>query len=485
MTDYGFIRVSTGSQDAQTQQRDILRAYPGALIQTPDTKAASASKGQQLDALDAVIAKLRKGDRVIVTDSSRLDRRDNLTSQIETMMAIRKTGAVIVSLSPGEEKFANLEDLGSWITTIVQQDTNAAKTRTVKNQTYRGVSMIIANKALHGALPMFWASQGDRYGKQAYCVRPEAVKDIYERVAAGEPLSTVGRSYDLYRATVKNLIRFEANHTGVVECSYTHNGITETWAHKVKSVVDSPLWWRANKMLEANMTAARVNKGGRRTAWDNLWISGVLDCPSCGGKIFLNAGKTPAGNPRTPKLRCGGDGHKRVSCRRFKACNAESVVTELETMFSTNHTPILSFQRIAGNAHELDAAKAELSKLSAQLGAVTDRAVRRETVRQIESLEDQIEAFKITPDSFDYAPTGQTVAQLWTAGDSAVKRGMVRAVKNAGGLTLTANGEIEIIELEPWAGDPGKGYGIVNLGGGLCFRRYESVEHNAGVWGHP
>ncbi len=69
MTDYGLIRVSTGSQDAQTQRRDILRASPMAVIITTDTKAASASKGEQLDALDAVIAGLRKGDRVIVKTS--------------------------------------------------------------------------------------------------------------------------------------------------------------------------------------------------------------------------------------------------------------------------------------------------------------------------------------------------------------------------------------------------------------------------------
>ena len=53
MTDYGFVRISTGSQDAQTQERDILRASLGAVIIRPGTKAASASKGEQLDALDA------------------------------------------------------------------------------------------------------------------------------------------------------------------------------------------------------------------------------------------------------------------------------------------------------------------------------------------------------------------------------------------------------------------------------------------------
>jgi hypothetical protein len=35
----------------------------------------------------------------------------------------------------------------------------------------------------------------------------------------------------------------------------------------------------------------------------------------------------------------------------------------------------------------------------------------------------------IVADRFDYAPTGQTVGQMWNAGDDAVKRGMARAVK--------------------------------------------------------
>ena len=148
--------------------------------------------------LDAVIAKLRTGDRVIVTDSSRLDRRENLTSQVETMLAIRKTGAAIVSLAHGEETFANGDDLGSWVTTLVKQNANAEKSRTVKAQTYRGISMIRDNNAHHGPLPEFWATSGVRYAKQAYCDNPDAVTDIYERVANGESLASIGRVYGLY-----------------------------------------------------------------------------------------------------------------------------------------------------------------------------------------------------------------------------------------------------------------------------------------------
>ena len=43
----------------------------------------------------------------------------------------------------------------------------------------------------------------------------------------------------------------------------------------------------------------------------------------------------------------------------------------------------------------------------------------------------------IVPDSYDYAPTGQTVAQMWNDGDDTVKRGMVRAVKESWGMILS------------------------------------------------
>lgn len=472
MTDYGFIRISTGSQDAVTQERDILKASPGAVIIRPDTKAASASKGEQLDALDAVMAKLRAGDRVIVTDSSRLDRRDNLTSQVETMLAIRKTGAVIVSLAPGEETFANGDDLGSWVTTLVKQNANAEKSRTVRTQTYRGISMIRDNNAHHGPLPAFWAPRGERYAKQAYCTNPEAVRDIYERVAGGESLLSIGRRYDLYPASIKSLIRFQANHAGVEECRYTHEGVTETWAHEVTPVVESPLWWRANKALEANKTDARENKGGRPVAQPANWISGILDCPECGEKLYMNAGHTPQGKPRTPKLRCGGNAKQRVSCGRFKGCGAQPVIDLISGMFASDTTDILAFQRVAGNAHELDALNAELRKIQARLSATEDDDELDALVAQRKTIKARIEGFTVVPDSFDYAPTRQTVAQMWNDEDDTVKRGMVRAAKESWGMILASHEGQWVIEFGT-AGSKGTGDadGIVDLGNGLCFRR--------------
>jgi hypothetical protein len=125
--------------------------------------------------------------------------------------------------------------------------------------------------------------------------------------------------------------------------------------------VGSPLWWRAGKVLEANATKDRGNKGGRPVASPANWITGVLDCPGCGGKLYVHAGHMPSGNPRVPKLRCGGRGKNRLSCGTFKGCEAGPVIDVIDAMFCADETSVLAFQRVAGNAHELDALKASLS----------------------------------------------------------------------------------------------------------------------------
>jgi DNA invertase Pin-like site-specific DNA recombinase len=474
VADYGFIRVSTGSQDARSQELGILKASQGAVIVRPDTKAASASKGEHLDALDAVIAVLRKGDRVIVTDSSRLDRRDNLTSQVETMLAIRKTGAVIVSLAPGEETFANGDDLGSWITTLVKQNANAEKSRTVRTQTWRGLSLVVANRAHFGTLSAYWATRGPRYGKQAFCTDPARLNDVYERMARGESVAAIGRAHGLYPLSVRKLIRFEASHTGVVECRYTHEDVTESWTHEVEPVIDSALWWRANKALEANKSPNKAyNRGGRPVAQPVNWISGILDCPACGGSLYLNGGETAAGNARTVKLRCGGRKKLRLMCGIFKGCDARPVIEAITGMFASDDTTkVLAFQRVTGNAHELDALNAEVRKIQARLSATEDDDELDRLVSERKAAKARAEAFTVIPDSFDYAPTGQTVAQMWNDGDEDVRRGMVRALKESWGMPLVDyEGEWRVKVGTAGSKDAGIAGGIVDLGNGLCFRR--------------
>jgi hypothetical protein len=470
----GLARVSTGSQDEATQVRDITEesAKRGiTLAKIIRLHGYSASHGTQEPALREIIAGIGRGDwsTLIVTDSSRIDRREDLDAQAEVLLAIRSAGGDVVSITePGYGK----TDFAGRIVTLVAQHANAEKSKTVKNSTYRGISMIRDNRAHHGALPTFWATKGVRYAKQAYCDNPAAVTDIYERAANGESLASIGRVYDLYPHSIKNIIRFAANHTGVIECSYTHEGQTETWAHEVTPIVGSPLWWRANKVLEANMTDARGNKGGRPVAWPANWLSGVLDCPECGGKLYMNAGLTPQGNPRTPKLRCGGKGKKRLSCGLFKGCDAQPVTELLEDMFSADTSKVLAFQRVAGNAHELDAMNADLRKIQARLSATEDDDKLDALIAERKAIKARIESFVLVPDDYDYAPTGQTVAQMWNDGDDTVKRGMVRAVKESWEMTLKNHeGQWRVTMEAEDSTDTGNAGGIVDLGNGLCFRR--------------
>jgi hypothetical protein len=404
---------------------------------------------------------------LLVTDSSRIDRREDLDAQAGVLLAIRSAGGDVISITePGYGK----TDFAGRIVTLVAQHANAEKSKTVKNSTYRGISMIRDNNAHHGALPAFWVTKGVRYAKQAYCENPAAVADIYERVASGESLASVGRAYDLYPDSVKNVIRFAANHTGVIECSYTHEGQTETWAHEVAPVIESPVWWRANKVLSVNVTNDRANKGGRPVASPANWISGVLDCPACGGKVYLNAGLTPQGNPRTPKLRCGGYGKKRLSCGRFKGVEAQLIVDTVTAIFANDTKDILAFQRVAGNAYELDELRASLSKIQARLSATEDDDKLDALVADRKSTKARIEGFEIIPDSFDYAPTGQTVAGMWS-GDDTVRRNMVKAVKDSWGLALAEHEGQWGIKIGTDFTDTSDANRIVDLGNGLCFRR--------------
>ncbi len=480
----GLARVSTGSQDEASQVKAI-EAEAGqrgiTLVKIIKLHGYSASHGTQEPALQEVIAGMGRGDwsTLIVTDSSRIDRREDLDAQAEILLAVRSAGCEIISLA--EPQFGKTDFAGR-IVTLVAQHANAEKSKTIKSQTYRGISMIRDNNAHHGPLPVFWATRGVRYAKQAFCANPEGVCDIYERVAKGESIASIGRAYDLYPNSVRNVVRFAANHTGVIECSYTHEGQTETWAHEVTPVVESALWWRANKVLDANATEERANKGGRPVAYPANWISGILDCPECGGKLFLNAGLTPAKHwrtgkprvqkPRTPKLRCGGTARQRISCGDFKGIDGQPVIDLISGMFAEDDTPILAFQRVAGNAHELDALNAGLRKIQARLSATEDDDELDALVAERKAIKARIEGFVIVPDSFDYASTGQTVAQMWNDGDDTVRRGMVRAVKESWGMILAEHeGQWGIAIGTAGSKRPGDANGIVDLGNGLCFRR--------------
>ncbi|MBL7493608.1 recombinase family protein [Frankia sp. AgB1.9] len=469
----GFVRVSSGSQDETSQlkilaeeaaQRDIT------IVKWFRLHGYSASRGAQEPALREVIADMERDaySVLLVTESSRLDRRDDLDAQAEILLGIRSAGGDVISVA--EPQFGKTDFAGR-IVTLVAQHANAEKSRMVRQTTYRGTLMVIANKACRGPLPLFWELRGERYAKQASCVDPESVRDIYVRVAARESLLSIGRRYNVTSAQVKKLVRFPANHTGVVECRYTHEGVTEEWAHQTVPVIESPLWWRANNVLAENMTTSRVNRGGRPIGSVDNWLSGILACPSCGGKTYVQSGPTASGNPRVPRLRCGGQKQERKACGIFTGCASAPIVNLVDSMLSHDATPILAFQRVAGNSHERDDMQSEVAKIQGRLSVTDDDDMLDELIATRKSLKAAIDGFILVPDVYDYAETGQTVGQMWKAADAKAKQGILRAIRDSWGLALSKDGGRWGITIGTGFTSADDANDIVDLGNGLCFRR--------------
>lgn len=429
-----FVRVSTGSQDEKTQVRD-LTAYADdtrhgvRLVSWTKLHGYSAGAGEQDQDLREAIEGIQQGrwQAIMVTDSSRLERRDDATRFIKMLLSIYEAGGIIISLDEDEKEFGQHESFDAWTDALNRAKYNAEKSKTVKKMTWRGVKEIIANKASYGPLPVFWEAKGKRFHKVATCNNPDAVKAVYEAVRDGQSLSSLARKYDTYPQSIRRLVRTEANKTGVFECRYTYQGQPYTWQHTAAGTppVDKALWQEANDVM-GERGAVLNNTGGRKIQLAKSWISGILPCPQCGGILYPLRGKT---------LRCSGRGKDRRSCG-VHGIDLAYVIDQIEEIISDEHTKVYRYQRTSGNAAELAELKAELERVRATL-AITDDddeferlSVRRKTLR------DEIANFKLVADTYDMTPTGDTLADLWRAGDTDAKQKIMKALQRYVGFNV-------------------------------------------------
>ncbi len=93
----GFVRVSTGSQDEASQVKTIkadAEQRGVTLVKWFTLHGYSASKGTQEPALREAIADIERGDyaALIVTESSRLDRNEDLDAQAEILLGVAPCG---------------------------------------------------------------------------------------------------------------------------------------------------------------------------------------------------------------------------------------------------------------------------------------------------------------------------------------------------------------------------------------------------------
>jgi DNA invertase Pin-like site-specific DNA recombinase len=413
-----FIRVSTGSQDESTQittldayaaEHDMHVVEPRMILH-----GYSASHGTQEPALREAIEGIRQGrySVVLVTDSSRLDRREDLDAQAEILLAIRQAGGDVISTT--EPQFGKTDFAGR-IVTLVAQHANAEKSRTVKDMTWRGVQAIVACNAWYGPLPLLWASTGADKAKQAVCTDPDAVRGIYQAIRDGRSLSSIAREHDTYPQSIRTLVATRANMTGEFECHYTYRGQTYTWVHKVAAVVDAELFHAANRVM-GERGAILNNLGGRPVQLAKSWVSGLLPCPRCGGRLYVLRGKT---------LRCGGRGKDRRGCG-LSGIDLASVMSQVEAIAGNPATDVYRYQRVSGNQGELDELTAELDRVRQTLAATDDDDEFDRLSARRKELRAAIEAFDLVPETYAMTPTGETLADLWQTGD---KRAILKALQ--------------------------------------------------------
>ena len=468
-TALAFVRVSTGSQDESTQV-STLKDYAGdhgiKIVETVILHGYSASHGTQEPALREAIDGIGQGRwrYIMVTDSSRLDRREDLDAQAEILLAIRQAGGDVISTT--EPQFGKTDFAGR-IVTLVAQYGNAEKSRTVKNQTWRGVQAIMANRASYGTLPVFWSAEGERYAKAATCTDPGSVRLVYESVRDGKSLSSIARKYGTYPQSIRKLVRTQANMTGIFECRYTYSGQTYTWQHEsaTGAVVDVELWHDANRVM-GERGAIMNNTGGRPVQLATSWISGILDCPRCGGHLHPLRGKT---------LRCSGKGKKRLTCG-VSGIDLASVISQIDEYICGQERPIYRYQRVSGNQGELDQLKAELDRVRQTLATTDDDDLFDRLSASRKTLREAIENFNLVTETYDLTPTGETLADLWHMTDGIPRRDIFKALHSHLGFSVDTEGNFDVGELLSPGGT------LVELTSGICVMMGLLVKGGPDPW---
>lgn len=448
-----FMRVSTGSQDLSTQLTELTKyaeANGVKIVNKVELRGYSASAGAQEPALREVIRGIEQGRwrTILVTDSSRLDRREDLDAQAEILLAIRQAGGDVVSIT--EPDFGKTDFVGRIITLIAQYG-NADKSKKVKDGTWRGIQAIIANEAFCGVLPTFWTATGVKFSKVATCTNPDAVRKIYADVASGHSLSSIAREHDTYPHVIRHIIQTRANLTGIFECRHTYKGETFRWEHRAAGalVVGSELWHKANRVM-GERGADMNNLGGRPVKLARSWVSGLLSCPKCGGHLYVSRGKT---------LRCSGKLKDRRSCGA-PTIDLDIVTAQVEIIVSSENVAVYRYQHVSGNQGELDELATELD-LVRQTLAVTDDdsefdrlSTRRKALRQ------DIANFELVADTYDMTTTGETLADLWQTGD---KRAILKAVMRHITFHVAKSGHVSIEGMYP-------GEALIELNAETCIK---------------
>lgn len=417
-----WIRVSSAGQDEANQEPDVdkhcaERGYD--VVKAYALHDKSASKGEQQDRLDEVIADMRANEiKVLVCwHSDRLERRGVLRT-FQFIEAVRDEGGRIESVQ--EPHFGKLGDVSADAMTAINAIMSRQKSVHLAEQVGLAHTRIRENGAAHGRAPWGMVVAGPKYDKR-FAGTDEGrtwVPLIFGRVIKGESLARIslwlqsegiaGDHGPWHESTIGSMVR------NPVYMGFRCEQDPKTKKYgkilsRCEALVDPAIWRQANEALDKRPKRGYTNPETR------AMLAGVLKCgnPECDATGAPDSPMNRSHSSTKLYYRCTGTGAVRKSCGTMVplALVDEAVDKIVNATFSR---PRLVRRVIPGTDHTagLESLKFELRQLPARDLPWDEEDAERARLR---AEHDRIAALPVVPDKEVMVNTGQTYASLWNA----------------------------------------------------------------------
>ena len=419
-----WFRVSTSAQSERNQYPAVLghcgeRGYE--IVRRFELHGDSAYKGMQEPELLEVLADVRSGlySKLVIFDSSRLDRRDRDTAEFYRLSVVT-AGGVVESVT--EPLFGAKGVAGDVMTTVVQHQ-NHDHSEKLSKATRAGHARIDEVGALRTKALFGYRISGPKYGKK---MMPTAegkrlVPQVFSMIAAGDSCETVARwlaeqaGRRVYAKTIASMIR-RPGYRGSHEWTHvTAEGRQVTLTHRCPALVDGGTWQRANERLD------EPPHRGRTTNAPAL-LKGLVRCGNCGSamnrkncRYFRSSGE----RVDCWYYRCGGDSHRK-GCGTMARLDAADRTVHL-LLAKLGYTKVVTRRKVTGPDWKAEARLAErqLRELPRMGLDWAEEDARRAALRERYS---ECLANAAGPQPDQWEETSATIASRWEALESDAAR---------------------------------------------------------------
>lgn len=429
-------QIAACLKDAAAEGYDVVGRYQ-------DLVSASRHTRKQRDDWPRLLTDVEGGriDVVVMWESSRGDR--DLTSW-SAFLDLCRQHKILIRITDDSETY-DLSKPKHWRRLASDGVSNAAYSDETSQRCKRtALSTAEAGRpngpAPYGYRRVYNPVTRDLVEQQIVDEQAAAVVEVFERVAAGEPVSDIAA--DLKTRGVPSPGQWRANRPWapnpirsiIRNPSYIgqrrhapKEGSGGTYPSEViPKIVEDDVYWKANRVLDD-----RALKFYRAPKAEHV-LSGVPICDHCGGKYSGSVNSTGRGGPRYQCRGCGSV---------IQAGDFEDLVLAYVLGRLARKDVYSKLRRAGAEAdQEMKAARTEAAKLRAQLDGWRDSAVRAETTpaslakierdltKLIDAADRKAERAGVPPAVRDLIDAGNELPERWAAMPLAARRDVVAAL---------------------------------------------------------